>query len=113
MPTSRPAPERTVKIYNWEVNELENDNGYEFITPQGYIFGFGTKESLLDWMADISWNAKVYRTCYGDIHEVRDYIIRAWQPDPWINKDWKLEDKICSVGQFMDTATEYIKRQWL
>lgn len=113
MPITRPAPERTFKLYNWTVNELENNNGFEFITPQGYVFGFDSHESVLDWMADISYQGMIHRTCYGDIHEVMDHIIRCWHPDPWINKGWNLGDKICNVGQFMDVATEYIKKEWI
>lgn len=114
MPTMRPAPERTFSVTGWTINELENDLGYEFITPSGYIFGFHSKKSVLDWMANISWPGMQHGTMYGDKHEVNSYrTICAWTPDPWINQGWSHLDEIISVGAFMDIAVAYIYDQWI
>lgn len=114
MQTFRPAPERTVNIQTWAVNELENEMGYEFITPSGYVFGFSSKKDVLDWMADISWIGMQHGTMYGDIHEVNaSRVICVWIPDPWINKGWEHLQEIVRVSEFMDIAVAYICERWI
>lgn len=114
MPTTRPVPERTFKVQLWTINELENDHGIEFISPNNYVFGFANIKALLDWIADISWPGMQHGTMYGDVHEVDGArIIRAWTPDPWINSDWKHLDQIVQVGEFIDIAVAYIYEQWI
>lgn len=113
MLTTRPAPERSHKVFNWTVNELENNKGYEFITPQGYIFGVASKDLALQLISDISWGGQIHGTMYGDIHLVEEGIIRAWSPEPWINKGWEHMHKICRVSHLIDVIVAYAQDQWI
>lgn len=113
MLTSRPAPERTKQIFSWTVNELENDKGFEFISPQGYVFGVAGKAEALQLVCDLSWGGMIHSTMYGDIHNVLDGIIEVWKPDPWINKNWDHLDRICRVSHLVDTILAYATDEWI
>jgi hypothetical protein len=113
MPITRPAPERTRQVFAWTVNELENQKGYEFITPQGYVFGVSTKVDALQLVCDVSWSGHVHSTMYGDVHNINGGVIEAWSPDPWINSGWKHLDPICRSSHLIDTIMHYAMEEWI
>lgn len=114
MPTLRPAPERVINIRDWTVNELENDWGYEFVSPGGYVFGLASKALALKFVSNISFCGQVHDTMYGDIHNIKpEKIVEAWKPDPWINNGWNMFDEICSVGEITGVICYYIIERWI
>jgi hypothetical protein len=114
MPITRPAPERSFKVCGtWTVNELENDHGYEFVTPLGYVLGFASKEDVLSVLPELVGDGMIHLTMYGDIHRVEMFHLRAWKPDPWINKETVHNEWVCRTSDLARVIVEYIKQRWI
>lgn len=113
MPTSRHLPERTVNLAGWKIEELENEKGYHVITPEGYTFGFATKELLVRFVMDTVYGGIVYTTMYGDSHEVRDGIIYSWLSDPWINPGIEHGEKITDLPRLTNIILAYAISKWI
>lgn len=108
MPTTRPQAEHKVYIGNWEILELENDRGLEFLCPNGYVFGFSTIEAAFDLIAAASYGGTLNDTMYGDKHYVGpDGIIEIRDADAWINKGWNYGAAVCHRAELTDIILRY------
>lgn len=113
MPTGQPVPEHEVTRNEWSVQELENMNGYNFITPKGYTFGFRSIRDALNFIVEMQYDGVYHSTKHGDKHYSEGFDIAVWTPDPWINKDWNHGDLVCRKQDLAEIILNYVYARWL
>lgn len=112
-PTGMPVPEREYRLGHWAIQELENDNGFAFVTPEGYRFIFKTVRDALNFIIEYQYEGVYHSTKHGDKHYSDGYDISVWSPDPWINKDWNHGDIVCRKQDITEVILDYVYAKWM
>lgn len=110
-PTSRPVAQLVEHTPDgWTIEILENNQGWHFISPSNYVFGFENIDDALDMVVDILSEQTTSRTMYCDRFYAVDGVLSVHEADSWLNPNFNYDDYICHSYEFAKTVLNAEKK---
>lgn len=110
--TSGPLAEASKKINDWYAIQLENEKGWEFLSPSDYLFSFETVEDIIDFGSKLTKNGIIGISGIGEMYFVEGDKLKVFYADPWVNKDYEYDDQICYVSEFLAVILNFLGLKW-